>query len=152
MKLIPRKHDDSRGLSLFDNFDRDVAGLFDSFFRPVSRLSPFVSMADWAPSLDVKESKDELIVTTDLPGMKKDEIELNVENGVLTISGERKSEESIDEDGWDRMERSYGSFKRSVALPRSVDENKVKAEYKDGVLKVTLTKSEISKTKTIKID
>jgi HSP20 family protein len=132
-------------MKLIPSFDRDLAGLFDSF------ASPF-GVADWAPSLDVRETKDELVVTTDLPGMKKDEIELNVENGVLTISGERKSEESKEEGGWHRVERSYGSFHRSVALPRGVDESKVKAEYKDGVLKVTLSKSEIAKTKTIKID
>jgi HSP20 family protein len=131
--------------SLFDSFDRDFASLFDTFSWPLNK-------GDWSPSLDIQENKDELIVTTDLPGMKKEEIELSVENGVLTISGERKNEESKEEGGWQRLERSYGSFQRSVALPRGVDESKVKAEYKDGVLKVTLNKSEISKTKTIKID
>jgi HSP20 family protein len=107
---------------------------------------------DWTPRLDLHNSKDGIVVKADLPGMKKEDIKLSVSGGVLSISGERSHEESKEEDGWKRLERSYGSFQRSVALPDDADESKVKADYKDGVLKVTIGKSEAAKAKAIQID
>jgi HSP20 family protein len=118
-------------------------GDFDSLFRG------FGGLTDWAPALDVQDEKDAYSIQADLPGMKKDEIKVNLEQGVLTISGERHNET----DGKDgRYERSYGSFSRSILLPGPVEEGKVKAEYKDGVLSLRVPKAEAAKTKTIHID
>jgi HSP20 family protein len=151
MKLIPWKSNEfSRPAVLLDDFDRDFDSLVQNFFGP-SRGGALAN-ADWAPMLDVKEGKDEITVKADLPGLKKEEIQVNVDNGVLTISGERKHEEKSEDEGWHRVERSYGSFRRSVRLPQDVESSKVKAEYKDGVLSVTLAKSEASKPKAIKVD
>jgi HSP20 family protein len=149
MKLIPWNSASSPRTSQTDALDRNIENLFDSFFGS-SRA--FARVADWTPSLDVKETRDELVITADLPGIKKEDIVLKVEQGVLSISGERKSEQSKDGEGWHRVERSYGSFLRSVALPQGVDENKVRAEYKDGVLKVQVAKSEAAKPRSITID
>lgn len=149
MKLIPWSKSENRPAVFAGDMDRDIDSLFDAFF---GAGRAFASVADWTPSLDVKESKDEVTVHADLPGLKKDEILIDVENGVLSISGERQSEESKEGDGWHRVERSYGSFRRSVALPKGVDESKVKAEYKDGVLKVSLPKTEAARPRTIRID
>ena len=147
MKMIPwTSRGASRPALLFD-FDRDLDSMFSSLLG--GRAG---SQADWAPSLDLKETKDEIIVKADLPGLKKEDIHLSVENGVLSISGERSHEENKEEEGWKRIERSYGSFYRSVALPEGADDGKVKADYKDGVLKVTIGKSEAAKAKVIKID
>lgn len=145
MKLIPWKNrEQSSPALLFDDLDRDFNSMFNAFFEQ--------SSGTWSPRLDVKETKDEIQVKADLPGMKKEDIEVSVDNGVLTISGERKSESDKEEGGWRRIERSYGSFQRSVALPRSADAAKVKADYKDGVLSVVLAKHEGSKPRTISIN
>jgi HSP20 family protein len=150
MKLVPWKANEThKPALLLEDFDKDIDSLFSSFFGPSRGGGSMAST--WAPSLDIKETKEELVVTADLPGMKKEEIQLKVENGTLSLSGERKIEEKKDEEGWHRVERSYGSFYRSIALPQGVDESKVRAEYKDGVLKVSIPKSETAKPKSIQI-
>jgi HSP20 family protein len=105
----------------------------------------------WNPALDVYEDKDNVIVKAELPGMKKEDIEVSLHNGALSISGERKSEEKFQEAEAYRSERFVGRFHRSVTLPSEVKGNEVKAQYKDGILTVTLPKAEAAKPKQIEV-
>lgn len=112
-----------------------------------------MTVTHWAPSVDIVEDDKEWLVKADLPEVKKVDVKVTVENGVLTITGERKFEkEEKDKDKkYHRIERSYGNFLRSFALPDAADGSKVNAEFKDGVLKVHLPKSEKSKPKAVEV-
>lgn len=105
----------------------------------------------WSPALDVFDDKDNFVVKVELPGMKKEDINLSLHDGVLTISGERKFERENKEGETFRSERYFGKFQRSVTLPAAVDSNKVTASYKDGVLSVELAKAEEAKPKQIAV-
>jgi HSP20 family protein len=100
----------------------------------------------WTPAVDITESPKEYTVKAELPGVKKDEVKVNVENGVLTVSGERKAEHEEKDARFHRVERSYGTYSRSFSLPDDVVQDKIAAEYKDGVLLVHLPKTDIKKT------
>ena len=104
----------------------------------------------WAPALDLHQSNDNIVAVVELPGMRKEEIEISLQDGMLIISGERK-EETRPENGATRTERYTGKFRRSITLPSPVDVNKVSATYKDGILTVTLPKAEEAKPKQIQI-
>ena len=103
------------------------------------------------PAVDVYENKDSVVVKAELPGVDPKEVEISKEDGTLYLKGERKSESEDQRVGYHRLERSYGSFARAFTLPDSVDPEKVSAEYKDGLLSVTLPKREESKPKKVKI-
>ena len=103
------------------------------------------------PAVDVYEEKDEIVVKAELPGMEKNDIEVNISDSELTLKGEKKKEEKIEEEDYFRCERSYGSFVRSVELPTGVQADKVKASFKNGILEVRLPKTEEAKTKEIKV-
>ena len=106
----------------------------------------------WAPALDVHEDKDGFTIRAELPGMKREDIEVSLHEGSLSISGERKSEERHDDAEAYRTERFFGRFQRTVTLPTAVAADKVKAAYKDGVLTVTLPKTEEAKPKQIEVN
>lgn len=110
-----------------------------------------ITVADWIPTVDIAETDAEYQIKAELPEVKKEDVKVTVEDGVLTIQGERRHE--IDEKGkkYHRVERSYGSFVRSFTLPDHVDDTKVKAEYKDGVLHLHLPKSEKAKPEAIDV-
>jgi len=141
------------GSDLVQAFDRfavlrgELDRLFDSSFGPAFRTPG--SFSRWAPALDVYQDKDQFTVVAELPGLKKEDIELSLHDGVLTFSGERKQEKK-GEEGY-RNERFFGRFQRSVTLPTNVDGNKVKATYQDGILKVVLPKAEEAKPKQIEV-
>ena len=103
------------------------------------------------PIVDVYEEKDDIVVKAELPGMEKNEIEVNIQDSQLTLKGEKKKGEKIGEKDYYRCERSYGAFFRSVELPQDVQADKVKASFKNGILEVRLPKSEEAKAKEIKI-
>lgn len=105
----------------------------------------------WSPALDLYQSNDNLIAVVELPGMRKEDIEISLHDGTLTISGERKRESSSNDDKAERTERYIGTFRRSIALPTRVDANKVSATYRDGILTVTLPKAEEVKPKQIQV-
>jgi HSP20 family protein len=105
----------------------------------------------WTPALDVYQNNDNVVAMIELPGMKKEEIEISLHDGMLTISGERKSE-SAQGDRADRSERLIGKFRRSITLPTRIDANNVSASYKDGILTVTLPKAEEAKPKQIQVN
>ena len=111
-----------------------------------------IAPAAWTPAVDIYETDDAIILEAELPGMNEKDIEVKIEDNVLTIRGERKFEEERKEENYYRMERFYGTFQRSFTLPSNVDTDKVKAEYKKGILKVTLPKKEQAKPKQIKIE
>ena len=106
---------------------------------------------EWAPPLDVHQDRDSVYVKVELPGLKKEDIEISVQEGILSISGERKQEKETREGDSFRSERFFGRFHRSVALPTTVDANAVKAVYKDGILSITLPKAEEAKPKQIEV-
>src|SRR5437762_13578397 len=105
----------------------------------------------WSPALDLYQNNDNVVAVIELPGMRKEEIEISLHDGTLTISGERKRESSNNGDNAERTERYIGAFRRSIALPTRVDANKVSATYRDGILNVTLPNAEEVKTKQIKV-
>ena len=110
-----------------------------------------ISVAEWSPLVDITEDEKEYLIKAELPEMKKDDVKLTVENNVLCISGERKYEKEEKDKKYHRVERAYGSFMRSFTLPDDADGTKVAAEYKDGILKVHLPKSEKAKPKSIEV-
>ena len=126
-----------------------VNRLFEGNF---SRSGDHSTLTAWAPSVDVYETENELVIKADLPEVAEKDIDVRVENNMLTIRGERKFEERVEEENYLRMERSYGSFSRSFSLPNTVDTQAIKAEYTDGVLTVTLPKRAESKPKQVKIN
>jgi HSP20 family protein len=105
----------------------------------------------WAPALDVYEDSDNLIVRAEIPGMKKEDIEISFQGGVLTISGERRTEKKVEDSQLAREERFFGRFTRSVSLQKQVNPANVKATYKDGILTVTLPKAEEAKPRQIEV-
>jgi len=105
----------------------------------------------WYPSVDIHEDKNNLIIKAELPGIKKEDVSLEIKDNVLTIKGERKRDEEIKRENYHRIERVYGSFSRSFTLPDAVKEDKVTAGYKDGILEITLPKAEKAQTKAIPI-
>lgn len=107
---------------------------------------------NWLPNVDIHESKDKFIVSADLPGIEKKDVKVEVENGTLVISGERKSEKEEKDENSCRIERSFGRFMRSFSLPSSVDGSKVKAKMDNGVLKVELIKKEGASPHSITVD
>jgi HSP20 family protein len=108
-------------------------------------------VADWVPSVDVSETDGDYQIKAEIPDVKKEDVKVTVEDGVLTIQGERMQEKEEKGKKYHRVERSYGSFVRSFTLPDLVDEEKVKAEFKDGVLNLHLPKSEKAKPKAIEV-
>jgi HSP20 family protein len=136
---------------------RDVVGirdevdrLFDTFLSRVGERSAYDT--PWTPIVDIYETKDSVIIDAELPGMKQSDIEVNVSENMLTIKGEKKQEKETKEENFYRVERIYGMFSRTFTLPVGVHADKIKATYKDGVLKITLPKSEEVKPKQIPIE
>ena len=123
------------------------------FSRPTLRNTgkENLTVADWMPTVDISETESEYLIKAELPEVRKEDVKVTVENGVLTLQGERRQEKEEKGRRFHRVERSYGSFVRSFTLPESVDEGGVKAEYKDGVLALHLPKSEKVKPKAIDV-
>ncbi len=133
--------------SMQNEFDR----LVGTFFPGTTTGSDSEASASWAPRLDVVENADSFLFEFDIPGVEKDAIQVNLHDGVLTISGERPSREVQDEDSIVRVERFCGPFFRSFTLPTAIDSKKIDATYTNGVLAVRLPKAEESKPRKIKI-
>ena len=105
----------------------------------------------WSPSVDIYENKDQIVLEAELPGMKQEDFDLTIENNVITLRGERRFEKTDDADNYHRVERSYGSFTRSFTLPQTVSAEGATAEYRNGVLRVTLPKREEAKSRRIEV-
>lgn len=132
----------------------DLDRLFEGVFGDgsgVAAPAALFSKGGFAPAMDLKEREDAYVAEIEMPGMKPDDFKVEVQDGVLSIRGERKQETEEKTKQWHRSERVYGSFERRVALPSSVDAEKVEAAYKDGVLTVTIPKSPEAKPKSIQV-
>ena len=110
------------------------------------------ALTAWAPSVDIYETPNELVVKADLPDVAEKDIDVRVENNLLTIRGERKFSKEVSEENYLRVERTYGSFSRSFSLPNTVNPEAIKAEYKNGVLTLNLPKREESKPRQVKVN
>ncbi len=134
-------------LTTQDRFNRLLNDTFSNLFG-----SEQPAAKSWAPPVDIVETDHALVVKAELPGIDLKDVEIRVEDGTLYLKGERKYEQDVKEENYRRVERSYGTFMRSFTLPNSVNTDDAKAEYKDGVLTLTMAKREEAKPKTIKIN
>jgi HSP20 family protein len=138
--------------------EREMERMFEDFLgRPwpglswPRRLRLWEDLATRGPAIEVYEEKDDVVVKAELPGMRKEDLEVNISDNFLTIKGEKKKEEEVEEKGYYYSERSYGSFTRTVEIPKDIQPDKVRASFKDGVLEVRLPKTEEAKRKEVKI-
>jgi len=148
------KVEPARPLSTFEEVERR----FEDFFRrPFALMGPpwlpglKLAEGEIAPSIDIYEEDGDVVVKAELPGMKKEDIEVNLADQMITISGEKKKEEKVEKKGYYRLERSYGSFARSFNLPSGVRTDDAKATFKDGVLEIRVPKTEEAKRKVKKV-
>ncbi|MDH5644058.1 MAG: Hsp20/alpha crystallin family protein [Gemmatimonadota bacterium] len=132
--------------SLWEAFEGDRG-----FDRLLNTAFGAPSISGWSPAVDVRETAEDFLVTAELPGMAPDQVEVTVENGVLSISGEKKEEAHEESGGFSLVERRFGQFQRNFSIPRGVDADKVEAKFKHGVLNVVLPKAPQAKPKQIKI-
>jgi HSP20 family protein len=144
----------SREITGFDplrQFEQRFKRFFEGF-EPYGTLGDENwSLVTWAPACDIYENENEIVVKAELPEVKKEDVQVSIENNVLMIRGERKFSEETKKENYHRVERSYGEFTRSFTLPSFVDANKVNAEFKDGMLRVTLQKREEAKPKQVEV-
>jgi HSP20 family protein len=132
------------------NIQDEVNRLFDDFLgRPLLRTE--WSEEVWSPSVDISETEDNVIIKAEMPGLNKDDVKISLQDNTLTLMGEKKQEKVEKDANYHRVERSYGVFNRSFTLPTSVKSDKIKATYKDGILSITLPKTEEVKPKEIPI-
>lgn len=129
-----------------NDLNRAFSGGMPRFFNDEGLVN-----GNWNPAVDVYEDQNGIVLEADLPGLKPGEFELSIENNVLTLKGERKFEKKSEEGNYHRVERSYGSFTRSFTLPSTVEVNNVGADFKDGVLRVTLPRREETKPRQIQV-
>jgi HSP20 family protein len=126
-------------------FTREIDRVFDAFFGQTDQARR------WVPPMDLVEVDDHFVLKADLPGLTESDVNIEVQDGTLTISGERKAEHEQRERGWYRIERSFGSFNRSLTLPDGVDPDRIEASFRDGVLEVHIPKPEERKPRRISI-
>ena len=127
----------------------EVNRLFESSF---SRRRDHSTLTSWAPAVDIFETENELVVKADLPEVQEKDIDVRVENNMLTVRGERKFEEKTEKENYLRVERTYGTFSRSFSLPNTVNNEAIQAHYNNGVLTITLPKRAESKPKQVKVN
>ena len=145
-------------ITRFDPF-RDLAvlqdrmnRLFNDSFQGRGREDDLMSHGSWRPAVDIYEVEGSLVLKAELPDLRREDIDVNIENNTLTIRGERKIAQEVKQENFHRIERAYGTFVRQFTLPPTVDATKVSAEYKNGVLSVTLPVREEAKPRSVKID
>lgn len=125
--------------------------LFDRFFRRDVWDEEGMVPAEWYPTVDVSENRDEFLINAELPGMKKEDVQVSFANGSLKIEGERTQEKEDKDTNYHRVERSYGKFCRTFQVPTQIKADKISADFKDGVLKIRLPKAEEVKPKEIEV-
>ena len=135
-------------LSLQDRMNR----MFDESYRGRSASDDWALGGTWAPAVDIYEHEGNIVLTAELPGVDPKDVDVRVENNVLTLRGERKWNTDVQRESYHRVERAYGSFTRSFTLPNVVDTEKIKADFEDGMLKLVLPKREEAKPKQISIN
>ena len=149
MALLTRRRSEPR--HSLARLQDDMNGLFGRFFDDWGAM-PWSNGHSWTPALDIAERDDAIVVQAEVPGLKPDEIDISVQGNVLTISGEKRQEQKDEQDNYYHVERRHGYFRRNITLPADVDSEKVEATCHDGVLHVSLPKSEQAKPKRIEIN
>lgn len=140
-------------LKELENFEQRLASRFGRVLgKPNGEGTEAISVAEWAPLVDITEDDKEFLVKAELPGLKKEEVKVTVNDDVLTVSGERKTEKEEKTKKYHRVERAYGKFERSFTLPEKADASKIVADFKDGVLQVHLPKTENASAATKQIE
>jgi HSP20 family protein len=139
-----------RGRREVDRFRNEMDRLFDDFFAK-STFGRFFEEGDWTPAIDLSETRKEIVVHAEIPDMDSKDIDISLNGRLLTIKGERKHEQEEKDKSYHRIERKFGSFSRSFELPVDVDAEKVKAKYKNGVLKLNLPKKKQQSVKKIEV-
>lgn len=129
---------------------KDFGTFLENFFRG-SDDSSFVDTGNWAPAVDIKEEKDHFLVIADIPGVKKEDMHISLENNILTLHGERHFEKTENKKGYSRIERSEGQFYRRFSLPPTADDAKISAKYKHGVLEISIPKKQAAVEKRIDV-
>jgi HSP20 family protein len=126
--------------------------LFDEFMgRSIRKMEEEVAACAWTPAVNILEREDAIVISADLPGLKAEDVEVTIDNGVLTLKGERTLEEVTEGETYHRVERSYGKFERSFSVPNSVDPKKIEARFVNGEMTLTLPKRDESKPRSVKI-
>lgn len=146
--LIPWKKRDREIVNLHKNFNNLMDRFFDESLLPFPRV---FSEDTWYPSVDISEGKKDIIVKAEIPGVEQKDIEVYLAGRMLTIKGEKKHKKEESDEQYHRVESSFGYYKRSIELPADVDESKMEARYKNGVLKIRLKKAQEAETKKIRI-
>jgi len=136
----------------FGSLQNRINRLFDDTLRGVPEGDEELMRGAWAPAVDIHDTGEGFVVTADLPGVKKEDIEIDLKDGTLMIKGEKKFEEKVPKENYIRIERSYGRFVRSFSLPNNVDAEKIKATFNNGILELRIPKKEEAKPKQITID
>jgi len=139
-----------RGEYGYPDLRREIDRLFEDFFTPGAAAGPR-SVQEFSPRMEVTEQGDRYVLRAELPGVAPEQVELNVDNNVLTLHGERSSEESKTERGYKYSECSYGAFSRSIQLPEGVDASKIQADFKHGMLEIQIPKGEATRPRRIAI-
>jgi HSP20 family protein len=133
------------------SFQDEMNRMFQEFFRGGTGEEAGWGLRPWTPAVDIYDTNDALVLKAELPGVSKDDVSIEIHNNTLILRGERKHEAEVKEGDYYRAERAFGTFQRSFVLPTLVDQDKVQATYKDGVLELRLPKSEAAKPKRIAI-
>ena len=131
--------------------ERDPFRLMESFFNGEAGRGEELSNRSWRPAVDIRETGESYVVSAELPGLTKDDVQITIENNVLKLTGERRFEKEVKEEEFHRVERAYGSFSRAFALPTRVDPERVEASFKDGILTVTVRKAAEARPRKIEI-
>lgn len=129
----------------------DLGSVLENFLRGQTDDSSFIDTGSWAPSVDIKEEKNQFLVIADIPGVNKNDINISLEENVLTLHGERHYENEENKHGYSRVERAQGKFYRRFSLPQTVDNTKIGAKYRDGVLEISIPKKEAAIAKKVNI-
>jgi HSP20 family protein len=133
------------------NLRTPMSRLFDEFLAPAQWSEDSQSLWNWNPAVDIMDNDDHILITAEIPGVDKKDISVDVKDRMLTLRGERSSDNEVKEDRFYRRERTFGKFERSFTLPAAVDPDNIKAEYKDGVLKIEVPKPEGHKPRQITV-
>lgn len=149
MTLI-RWRPESELMPRISDLNREMNRLFDSFFRG-DVVDDGALGTSWTPAVDILEQEDAYVLEAELPGLKKEDVKISVQDNILTLRGEKKDERKESRNGYLRMETGYGSFTRSFTLPSTINTSKIEAEFKDGVLKILAPKAEEAKQKMIEV-
>ena len=149
IRWSPRTWDPFRELSAFQG---RMNRLFEETLPATHKEDEEFNLGTFYPAVDIHEGDKEITLKADLPGIKKEDVHLDIDDSVITLKGERKFEKEDKQDNYHRIERSYGSFHRSFTLPSTVDRDKIKAKYSNGILEITLPKTEEAKPKSIPVE